>query len=482
LSLRPTPTQAPVRRAPTDLPITFADESFVRRVSTANAEPDWRLADRIDGLRRFADLPIETNRLFTTYVDYRSVDLGELRPYVSVGAPPEADGARLPTGASAFLHIREDHVVARVLSPQARDGGLFLGTFDEATGAAAAALRRRLEGDTSLPDDDKLAQLTRASYGVGILCHVPAGLVLEEPIVIRWSMGRGNRGLLSRTVVILGEAAQAKVLEELDESGRTQGTPRANVAGAVGAQALWTGTSEVTLGPAAVLDIASLGEFGPRTVAFVNRRAELTEQAQLRWAIASVGGAYVKSRIDNRLVGRGSGVGQVEIVFGSGEQHFDLTSYTRHLGEDTTSDLLSKGVLQERSRNFLKGLITIERSARGSDSFLGEFGMLLGKKSRSVAIPALEIDQPNVRRASHSSSVGPLDENQLFYLESRGIERETARKMIVLAFLEPVVARIPLPEAQERLRDLLDRKWLPAPSGEAAAEAAAAASDTAIPA
>ncbi|HKY89245.1 MAG TPA: SufD family Fe-S cluster assembly protein, partial [Candidatus Limnocylindrales bacterium] len=97
-------------------------------------------------------------------------------------------------------------------------------------------------------------------------------------------------------------------------------------------------------------------------------------------------------------------------------------------------------------------------------------------------IPALEIDQPNVRRASHSSSVGPLDENQLFYLESRGIERETARKMIVLAFLEPVVARIPLPEAQERLRDLLDRKWLPAPSGEAAAEAAAAASDTAIPA
>ena len=471
MTVRPTPTQAPSRRATTDLPIPFADEAFVREASRANEEPDWRLADRIDGLRLFGELPVETNRLFTTYLDYRPVDLAELRPYPSV-TRPEADGARLPAGASALLHVREDRIVSRVLSPQARDGGLFLGTFSEAQGPAARALRAHLESGTSLPDDDKLAQLTRATYGSGILCHVPAGLVLEQPIVIRWSVGRSGRGLLTRTVVILEEAAQAKVLEELDESGGAGKAPRATSAGPDGAQALWTGTSEVTLGPAAVLDIASLGEFGPRTVAFVNRKAELGEQAQLRWAIASVGGAYVKSRIDNRLVGRGSGVGQVEIVFGSGEQHFDLTSYTRHLGEETTSDLLSKGVLQERSRNFLKGLITIERTARGSDSFLGEFGLLLGKKSRSVAIPALEIDQPNVRRASHSSSVGPLDENQLFYLESRGIERETARKMIVLAFLEPVVARIPLPAAQERLRGVLDGKWLPAPAEAAGAGAA----------
>ena len=459
MTASPTPTQAPSRRATTDLPLPFADEAFVRQASQASDEPDWRLADRMGGLRLFEQLPVETNRLFTTYLDYRAVDLTEVRPYPSIAAP-EAEGARLPTGASALLHVREDRIVSRVLSRKAREGGLFLGTFSEAQGPAAKALRAHLESGTSLPDDDKLAQLTRATYGAGILCHVPAGLILEEPIVIRWSIGRGGRGLLTRTVLILEEAAQAKVLEELDEPApRTSGKASAD-----GGQSLWAGTSEVALGPAAVLDVASLGEFGTRTVAFVNRRAELADQAQLRWAIASVGGAFVKSRIDNRLVGRGSGVGQVEIVFGSGDQHFDLTSYTRHLGEDTTSDLLSKGVLQERSRNFLKGLISIEHSARGSDSFLGEFGLILGKKSRSVAIPALEIDQPNVRRASHSSSVGPLDENQLFYLESRGIERETARKMIVLAFLEPVVARIPLPEAQERLRGLLDRKWLPAPA------------------
>jgi Fe-S cluster assembly protein SufD len=85
--------------------------------------------------------------------------------------------------------------------------------------------------------------------------------------------------------------------------------------------------------------------------------------------------------------------------------------------------------------------------------------MNLSKATRAVAIPSLEIDQPDCRRAMHSSSVGPIDPNQLFYLESRGIPPIEARKFIVLGFLEPVVARVPLEAMQERLRELLEEKW-----------------------
>jgi len=130
-----------------------------------------------------------------------------------------------------------------------------------------------------------------------------------------------------------------------------------------------------------------------------------------------------------------------------------------HIGADTTGDLLSKGVFIDRARGYYKGMIVIERSAKGTDSFLGEFAMLLAKQARSVTIPSLEIDQPDVRRAAHSSSVGPIDEDEIFYLMSRGIPREVARKFIVLGFLEPVVARIPLGAAQDRLRQLLEQKW-----------------------
>ena len=123
-------------------------------------------------------------------------------------------------------------------------------------------------------------------------------------------------------------------------------------------------------------------------------------------------------------MGRGASVSQAEIGFGDGKQLFDLTSYTRHRGEDTTSDLLSKGVFTGASRGYIKGLIDIARSARGTDTFLGEFSMLLQRSARSVTIPSLEIDQPDVRRAMHSSSVGPIDETQVFYLMSRGLSRE----------------------------------------------------------
>ena len=184
------------------------------------------------------------------------------------------------------------------------------------------------------------------------------------------------------------------------------------------------------------------------------------QDAQLRWALASVGAQLHKSRIDNRLVGRGSSVNQVEIGFGGGRQLFDLTSYTRHIGQDTTGDLLSKGVFLDRARGYFKGMIHIEHSARGTDSFLGEFAMLLAKQARSVTIPSLEIDQPDVRRASHAElRWAPIDETQVFYLMSRGIPREQARKFIVLGFLEPVVSRIPLPDAQERLRACSTQKW-----------------------
>ena len=191
--------------------------------------------------------------------------------------------------------------------------------------------------------------------------------------------------------------------------------------------------------------------------------------------MAQLGGRIVRSRVDNRLEGDRSSVEQVEIVFGTGDQLFDLTSYTRHLGRDTTGNLLSKGAIADRARSYMKGLITIEKSAVGTDSFLGEFGMNLSKAARAVAIPSLEIDQPDCRRAMHSSSVGPIDANQLFYLESRGISPDDARKFIVLGFLEPVVARVPLESARDLLRELLEAKWATGQAGTGATDAGAAA-------
>lgn len=432
------------------LRLPFASEAAALDISERLSEPAWLRDERRDAATLVASLPAESNLLFTPYLDLRAVRFDEMEPYATVVVAPEAEQATLPDGTGAFIHVREDALVARSLGQEASAAGIRVLTFEEALDEDPALLRELLADAQPLPVDDAFAQVARAMHSLGLLILVPAGVALEAPIVLRWSMGASGRGLVSRTLLALGAGAHARLLEEQVLTPEVSGATT---------QSLWWGTTEVHLAESARLDVASEQDFGPSTVACVTRQARLAESAELTWAIASVGAQLHKSRIDNLLLGRGSSVRQMEIGFGSGSQLFDLTSYTRHLAPDTTGDLLSKGVFTGRSRGYIKGLIEIARAARGTDSFLGEFSMLLERTARSVTIPSLEIDQPDVRRAAHSSSVGPIDESQVFYLMSRGLSRDQARRAIVLGFLEPVVARIPLPQAQERLRALLEAKW-----------------------
>jgi len=445
------------------LNLAWATQTHARATSSALGEPDWLTADRLAALEQVAQLPAEPNQLYTTYIDLRAVDFAAVEPYPPTPAAEDARDAELPQGASALVHVDERAIVSCVLSDEARQAGIIVSTIAQMANDQPQLIRAFIEDGGSLPADDAFGHVARALHSVGLFVHVPAGVELKAPIVLRWSAGASGFGLISRTVITLGENAHASVYEEqIASQGATA------VAGAR-ADSIWWGTTEVSVGDGATLDFSAEQDFGPSTAAFVARQAKIGQASTMNWAVASVGSRIYRSRVENLLEGRGASVSQVEIGFGDEAQLFDLTSYTRHIGEDGTSDLLSKGVFTDKARGYIKGLIEIPYSGRGTDSFLGEFSMLLKRTARSVTIPSLEIDQPDCRRAMHSSSVAPIDETQIFYLMSRGLAEDEARKAIVMGFLDPVVARIPLPEAQDRLRTRLEKKW-PEP---AAAESAA---------
>jgi Fe-S cluster assembly scaffold protein SufB len=442
------------------LAVAWADRARAEAISAALEEPQWLLADRLAALESVAKFAAEPNQLFRPYLDLRSVDLAAAVPY-----EPRAgeSGGSSPDGAAALVHIDGDATLVSALGDEARNAGVTIETLVQAAAARPDVIKTVIGAEDTLPPEDGFGQLARALYTHSVVVSIPAGVTLKQPIVLRWAVGESGRALVTRTLIHLGVGAHARIFEEqlASPGGSDVVTDKAS--------SQWWGTTEIVLSDGATLDFAGEQDFGPSTAAFVTRQARMGTDATINWATASVGSRLHRSRIDNVLEGRGSSVRQVEIGFGDGQQLFDLTSYTRHRGADTTSDLLSKGIFTGKSRGYIKGMIEIARSARGTDTFLGEFSMLLDKTSRSVTIPSLEIDQPDVRRAMHSSSVGPIDETQIFYLMSRGLSRDEARKSIVLGFLEPVVARIPMPDAQERLRSLLEAKW-PEP---AAAKAAA---------
>lgn len=435
----------PLRRGPADLPFRFADRGLAERLAGERGDPDWLRADRLAALAAFEELPVEANQLYTTYVDLRAADLMAVEPYVTDGPPGLADD---------LLDLD--------LPP-----GVRVETFGQWLERDPSGARAILDGGATLPESDKLAMLAHGFWSHGRHVEIAAGTMLEQPILLRWPSAQPGRALITRTIVTLGAGASAAIVEELVPAGPDIEC----AAGETVPQGLFHGTMEIDLARDASLAVASIQDLPPSQVAFEHRHATLGHGASLHWALAQVGSALVRSRVDNRLVGDHASVEQVEIVFGGAQQLFDLTSYTRHIGRDTTGNLLSKGVLLDRARSYMKGLITIEKSAVGTDSFLGEFGMNLSKAARAVAIPSLEIDQPDCRRAAHSSAVGPIDPGQLFYLESRGIPPDEARKFVVLGFLEPVVARVPLDAAREDLRRLLEEKWA---AGIAIAQGAAA--------
>jgi Fe-S cluster assembly scaffold protein SufB len=466
------------RRAPADLPLAFATDENVRARAASAGEPDWLLADRLAGLACFAELPLEVNRLYTLYVDMRGADIEAVAPYLdgpALAARRAEDAAHLPAGADGVIEVRGGTIPIATLSPAARAAGVTLEPIDALVARDPGRARELLDGGADLPADDKLAQLARALWTTGVHLDVPAGVTLDGPIVLRFAAGVPGRAVLARTLITLGDGATASIVEDVMPAGPEIGC----AAGEAVPQSLLHGTTEVRLGADATLSFASLQDLGSGAVAFAVRRSELGPRATLRWALAQVGARISRTRVDNLLAGDGSSVEQVEIVFGSDDQLFDLTSYTRHVGRDTTADLLSKAAMLDHSRSYIKGLTTIDNPARGTDSFLGEFGMLLTKGSRSVTIPSLEIDQPDCRRVGHASSVGPIDPLQLFYLESRGIDPADSRKFIVLGFLEPVVARVPLADEQERLRSILEAKWDASTASAGAVVANAGAADVA---
>ena len=453
----PTSRPRPVRRALDELSLPV-DGAAVQDLAAAG--PDWLAEDRTAAFDAYTALPGESNLLYTPYIDLRAARLEGCHIPTTLGGGRAA--TELPAGADGLIEITEGVLTGAALSPAATTAGVSLRTLPDVLASDPDRAKALLADAARIPSTDKFAQLTRALWSTGVVLEVPAGVRLDKPIIVRWVLGGPERALLTRTVVRIGDGAEASIVEELTASAAT------SIATGE-AQAFFAGTTEVVVGANATLHVASLQELPSSVVAIQHRSADVGEGGSLRWALAQLGGRLIRSRVDNRLVGDRSSVEQVEIVFGGEEQVFDLTSYTTHIGRDTTGNLLSKGALLDRARTYMKGLIVIDRSAHGTDSFLGEFGMNLSKSARSVAIPSLEIDQPDCRRAAHSSSVGPIDETQLFYLESRGIPPDDARKFIVLGFLEPVVARVPLAAARDRLRELLEEKWDAGLDGEAAA-------------
>jgi Fe-S cluster assembly protein SufD len=226
---------------------------------------------------------------------------------------------------------------------------------------------------------------------------------------------------------------------------------------AEGRLSLNAGVVEVLLGQAAHLTLVTLQEWTGDVFDLSTQRAVMQRDSQLDWLVIGMGSGVTRSNIETALVGAGASTQMLGVLWGYGSQHTDYHTVQDHLAPNTTSDLLYKAALRDEATSVFTGTIRVAKGAQRTDAYQANRNVLLSEHAKAFPSPNLEIEANEVR-CTHGASVGKVDQDQLFYLMSRGLSKELATRMVVEGFFEEVLQREPVQSIRDNLRDLIDRK------------------------
>jgi Fe-S cluster assembly protein SufD len=300
-------------------------------------------------------------------------------------------------------------------------------------------------GAPSEPPADVFAELN-ASHAEVVVLRIPAGRVVADPIEVVWAPPADGTAVYPRLVVVAGPGAEATVVERFACDD---------------VRALVVPVTELHTGDGANLRYVAVNQLGRRAWQIAHQVARGGRDSMSLLATVALGGYYARVRTDARLDGIGATGDQIAAYFGEGDQMHDFRTLQDHAAPKTTSNLLFKGAVEDHARSVYTGLIRVRKEAPGTNAFQTNRNLKLSEGAWADSVPNLEIENNDVR-CSHASAVGPIDAEQRFYLESRGVRPETADRLIVLGFFDEVLERLPAPHLVPELRSAiaakLDRK------------------------
>jgi Fe-S cluster assembly protein SufD len=280
--------------------------------------------------------------------------------------------------------------------------------------------------DVRGPALDAFDEASDAHRGPCRVVDVPAGTTLVEPVVIELDDLAEGAATFPHLLVRAGADSEVTVVVH-----RTSSDVDAVVAPLV----------ELDVGPAARVRYVEVQRLGPRVWQLGRLVSRVGADATLRVGLVALGGDYARTAITSRIEGKGAAGELVALSFGEGHQMHDFRVLQDHIAGNSTSDMLFKGAVAGTSRAVYTGLIHIGKQASGSKAFQTNRYITLSEGAWAESVPNLEIENNDVR-CSHASAIGPVDEEQRFYLESRGVPSPVAERLIVLGFFEEVLDRL----------------------------------------
>jgi Fe-S cluster assembly protein SufD len=289
---------------------------------------------------------------------------------------------------------------------------------------------------------DAFVSLNDALSPSPVIIDIPDGTLLEDPIVVVHRVV-SSAAAFPRTVVMVGVNAQATVVElVLSED----------------VDAFVAPVVELDVAEGGHLDHLVVQQLGHRVWETAYHASRVGRDATLRAFTVALGGDYARVRTDSRLVGAGGSTDLLALYFGDGTQMHDFRTLQDHDAPKTTSELIFKGAVVGEARSAYSGLIRVRPGAAGTKAFQTNRNLVLSDTGLATySVPNLDI-QENEVTCSHASATGPIDADQLFYLESRGVPTEVAERLIVLGFFDDLLARLPAPGLRAPLWDAVATK------------------------
>ena len=422
----------------------------------AAQEPSWLASIRKQAFLQYQSLPAEVSPLYSKYSDVNKIKPESIHftaQTTTTTTSPTAlskdltDRLKELEQETGILQVGQEINKIVIRDSVAKQGVILSGVKDSLT-SHSDLIRSHMAANQLNYLEDKFLALEGSAFQSGIFIYIPRNVVLEEPIRIITSLADDGTSLISRNIVVADTGSKATVVQEIYapvSSGRQD------------VQQGYFELVETHVNPNAQLELVTLQSMGHDSINVSNRKAFVERDAKMSWYIGMFGSLLSRYKTDSIMKGPGASSEDVEIVFGIGNQSFDVTSNLIHQGPHTRGRVHVKSVLKDTSKSLFKGMIKIGKEGKGTESYLAGHAILLDRGAKSDAIPGLEIETNEVK-ATHSASVAQMDENQIYYLMTRGLSREGAKREIVSGFLEPLSRKMG-PTIRAWINYLIENKW-----------------------
>ncbi|MCA9375909.1 MAG: Fe-S cluster assembly protein SufB [Candidatus Doudnabacteria bacterium] len=421
-------------------------EELVREISAQKSEPDWMLEKRLQGLAFFqngklpswgpdlSDLNLDEITYFVRPDAEESTDWEDVPPEIretfdKLGIP-EAEKEML-AGAGAQY---DSDVVYHNLKQEWKEKGVIFENMDVAVQKYPELVQKYFL--TCIPPNDHLfASLHAAVWSGGTFIYVPKGVTVDIPMQAYFRMNTQGGGQFEHTLIIADEGSELQYIEGCSAPKFAK-------------NALHAGGVEIFVHEGARVKYSSVENWSKNTYNLNTKRALVDKNATMEWVNGNMGSGVTMLYPSSVLRGEHAVSHSLGVAFAGAGQNQDTGAKAIHAAPNTKSTIVSKSISRDGGISSYRGLVRMTPAATGSTSTVQCDALLIDAESTSNTYPYMKIDADNTE-LTHEATVGRIGEAEIFYLMSRGLSEDDAKRLVVAGFIEPIVKTLPLEYAVE---------------------------------